>query len=130
MSKYYSSSDDDSDYSRSKSYSRSYSRSDSDSEKNYEQSDSENNNDYVHSSSSSNSPKARKMRRKKEAPTIKRSRAKSGYQFFCDKERSKIYKEHPNWKLGKISQELGKRWRNADKRVRSFYNNKAKKART
>uniref|UniRef100_A0A6C0EKR9 HMG box domain-containing protein n=1 Tax=viral metagenome TaxID=1070528 RepID=A0A6C0EKR9_9ZZZZ len=46
--------------------------------------------------------------------------------FFCDVERKRIKKEHPTWSLGKVSKELGKRWRNAGSSTVKRYENKAK----
>ena len=99
--KYYASSSESSD--------SGYSRSGSDS------------GDYAssYSSGSDRSPSPKRKTNK---------RAKSAYQFFCDVERKKIQHDHSSWALGKVSKELGKKWRNASDSVRSRYENKARKA--
>lgn len=94
------SSDEKSDMSRSHSYSHSYSRS------------------YSRSSSES----------EHETPQ-KRKRAKSAYQFFCDRERRKIHKEHPKWRLAETSKELGKRWKRLDERKKKRFEKIAKEER-
>ena len=58
-------------------------------------------------SSSSRSPSPVKKKKTKKAP--------NAYQKFCAKERPKIKKDHPNWKLPQVSKELGKRWRRKQK---------------
>lgn len=108
MSKYYSSSSNESSSSRS--YSRSHSRSQSE-HKEYSQSD------RSSSSSSSRSP----VNSPKHSPPKKKTRKKSAYFFFCDKERKKIMKENPTWRLPQVSKELGKRWRTLEDRKKRRY---------
>lgn len=99
-SPYYSSSDD-SESSRSRSMSRSPSHS------------------------SSSEPSSSRSFSRSPSP-VKTTRRKSAYMYFCDVERRRVMKEHPNWTIGQVSTELGKRWKKVSERVRHRYENKAK----
>jgi hypothetical protein len=103
--KYYNSSDDESNSSHSNSRSPSPSPSPS------------------HSPSSGSSSPSRSPSPKKK--TTKRS--KTSYMYFCDSERKKIAKEHPDWKLGDVSKELGKRWKDLSDRKKKKFENMAGK---
>jgi len=59
----------------------------------------------------------------------KKTRNKTSYQFFCDKERKKIKKEHPSWKMTEVSQELGKRWGELDDKKKRVFARQAERAR-
>ncbi|VDL19841.1 unnamed protein product [Hymenolepis diminuta] len=62
-------------------------------------------NDYV-------PPEGVKKGKKRKAardPTLPK-RALSAFFFFCDDFRQEVRDEHPEWKVGDISKELGRRW--------------------
>lgn len=62
-------------------------------------------NDYV-------PPEGVKKGKKRKAardPTLPK-RALSAFFFFCDDFRQEVRDEHPDWKVGDISKELGRRW--------------------
>lgn len=112
--KYYDSSDDESSRSKSRSQSHDYSRSDSHNYSRSKSQDDSKSKSRSDSSSESRSPVQSPV--KKPAKKEKKPRKKSAYFFFCDKQRKKIMKEHPQWKLPQVSKELGKQWRELDAR--------------
>lgn len=61
------------------------------------------------------------------SPSPIRKRAKTSYQFFTEKERKKIVKEHPKWDFAKINKELGRRWRRLDESQRKRFQRMANK---
>lgn len=42
-------------------------------------------------------------------------RPMSAFFMFCQEERPKVKKIHPDWKVGEIAKELGKRWEHVEK---------------
>jgi len=68
-----------------------------------------------------------KPKHKEEKPKASRQN-KTSYQLFCDKERKKLAKEHPSWKLSEMSKELGKRWNALDDKKKRAFARKAAKA--
>lgn len=108
-------------YKSSESESESDSRSDSDSESKYSQSD--RSESY---SSVDKSPVKKAKPKPKEKET--KNKHRTSYQLFCDKERKKIAKEHPTWKLSEMSKELGKRWNALDDKKKRAFARKAAKA--
>ncbi|VDD79259.1 unnamed protein product [Mesocestoides corti] len=50
-----------------------------------------------------------KKRKAAKDPSVPK-RALSAFFFFCDEFRGKIRDEHPDWKVGDIAKELGRRW--------------------
>jgi hypothetical protein len=84
-----------------------------------------------HSSESDRSQHERKKVQKKPVSKPKeeeKPKHKTSYQLFCDKERKKIAKEHPHWKLSEMSKELGKRWNALDDKKKRAFARKAAKA--
>ncbi|CAL8087025.1 unnamed protein product [Calicophoron daubneyi] len=52
--------------------------------------------------------KSKKRKRDPDAP----KKALSAFFLFCQDERPNVKEEHPEWKVGDIAKELGKRWEN------------------
>ena len=72
----------------------------------------------------------KKMKRsKKENNGIKRP--KNAFMFFANEKRGEIMKLHPDWKVGQIGKELGKRWKELPNSKKEKYEelNKKDKAR-
>jgi len=51
-----------------------------------------------------------KKRKKKTKDPNAPKRALSAFFFFCNEERPSVKKEHPEWTVGDIAKEMGKRW--------------------
>lgn len=52
--------------------------------------------------------KGQKRKRAKDPNAPKRNL--SAFFFFCNEERPAIRKEHPDWSVGDVAKELGKKW--------------------
>jgi len=54
---------------------------------------------------------------------------KTSYHFFCDKERKKVRKERPDWKMSDVQRELGRRWNALDDKKKRVFARQAERAR-
>ncbi|KAI1721135.1 HMG (high mobility group) box domain-containing protein [Ditylenchus destructor] len=66
----------------------------------------------------------RKKKRAKKDPNAPK-RALSAFFFFSNERRVDVQKEHPEWKVGQIAQELGRCWKGLTEEEKSVYEKKA-----
>ena len=66
-----------------------------------------------------------KKKKKKPKDPAMPKRALSAFFFFSQERRIDVLKEHPEWKLGQVAQELGKRWKEMLPEERSPFEEKA-----
>jgi len=70
-----------------------------------------------------------KKRKKKQKDPNAPKRALSGFFFFCNEQRPDVKKIHPEWTVGDIAKEMGKRWEVCTDRTRFDAMSVADKAR-
>lgn len=66
----------------------------------------------------------RKKKRQKKDPNAPK-RALSAFFFFSNEKRLDVQKEHPEWKVGQIAQELGRCWKALSEEEKAVYEKKA-----
>uniref|UniRef100_A0A0K0F7Z5 High mobility group protein DSP1 (inferred by orthology to a D. melanogaster protein) n=2 Tax=Strongyloides TaxID=6247 RepID=A0A0K0F7Z5_STRVS len=66
----------------------------------------------------------KKRKRTKKDPNAPK-RALSAFFFFSNEKRPEVQRQHPEWKVGQVAQELGKFWKNLPDEEKAIYEKKA-----